>query len=481
MAGPVLHANRAVMATPRVEIYFLPIITPSAERIVELQRYCRTVLHVETAVLPTFRPSLTAWDPAVREWSAEALADQVIEHEETRLRDARVVVIGITADDLRSDREGWVFGWRTIAGVALASYAHLAPDDRSPEDADAILRTRLRRIVTRYIGLLHHNLPTTPDKTSVLSARVDRLDDLDTMRDDLQEAGFLKPRPAAEYRGPVDLATGIYVRRDADLALDDAPRVVFERTYRSNDTTLRWLPFGVGTNHSYGSFLIGDAPTLSYIHLVMPNGSRVNFRRVSPGTGHLGSTFINDDGPSVYLHSRMSWKDGWLLDLPDGSSYRYPACSPKNPKGCTMSGYRDKDGHEIRMSFNAAGDLARIETEHHHTLDFHYDANGRIALAWDDGGKWTTYEYDARGRLTKAVHWTGTIRQYTYDEQNRMIRASDGTATETMAYDAQGRCSRYERSRVVFVARGGRPIERGETFMFDYNASPEADRPHAGR
>ncbi len=70
-------------------------------------------------------------------------------------------------------------------------------------------------------------------------------------------APSISPRYQATDGDPVDLSTGLYVRKTIDLALGDAVPIVFSRTYRTRDSRPR--PFGVGTNHSYGSFLRSSA------------------------------------------------------------------------------------------------------------------------------------------------------------------------------------------------------------------------------
>src|SRR5205809_7022471 len=84
MSLSVVVRGRSQHSEPRVDVYFVPISIVS-DHIAELQEYCRTVLHLETAVLPVFTPNLTAWKAGSTQWSAAALAEQIIEREEERL------------------------------------------------------------------------------------------------------------------------------------------------------------------------------------------------------------------------------------------------------------------------------------------------------------------------------------------------------------------------------------------------------------
>jgi YD repeat-containing protein len=454
-------------------VFLVPVSAP-LERLTELQRYYRDALHLNVQILPPFEPSLRSWDAQQRRWSAEAVVEELLEREAPRLRGGgSMAIIAITGDDIASKRDGWVFGWWTASRVSLISYARMDPRRYKQEGDDALLSTRLRRMVTRYIGRSYFDLPIVDDPASPMYSKMVSVAALDAVSDDLMTAGFLNRRPLLDVSQPVSLSTGIFVRRDVDFVLEDTPRVVFERSYRSNDSQPR--PFGLGSNHSYGKFLVGDAPVLSYVDLILEDGARVHYRRTSPGTGHADAVFIHDATPSQYLNSRLSWKGaGWLIEMRDGSSYQFPACSPDALKPCTMSGYADQYGRRIAITFDARNNPVRIETERHHKLDLQYDEQGRVVLAWDDGDRWMTYRYDGQGRLSRVDHSTGYAGQYTYDADGHMLAFTDGTVTEAMAYDRQGHCVGFERTQITHRDASGATLQRRDVLAFAYVADQGA-------
>ena len=61
-------------------------------------------------------------------------------------------------------------------------------------------------------------------------------------------APHVAPTHAATDGDPIDLATGLYIRRTVDLVLMDGTPLILTRTYRNRDSQSR--PFGIGTNHS---------------------------------------------------------------------------------------------------------------------------------------------------------------------------------------------------------------------------------------
>ena len=461
----LFHSQDSRTPAQRDGVYLVPMSVPP-ERSAGLQRYYHEVLHLDVQVLPPFSPSLAAWSADRRQWSAEAVAGELIEREEDRLRSGRVVVIAITDDDIASKRDGWVFGWWTAARVGIVSSARMDPRWNRQDADENLLRTRLRRMVTKYIGRSYLDMALTSDPTSPLYDRISSVSALDAMSDDLVAAGFLSGRPLIDAVIPVSLSTGIYVHRDVDFALEDTPRVALERTYRSNDRQSR--PFGLGANHSYGQFLTGEEP-LTSVDLNLEDGGRVHYRPMLEAGRWV---LVHDATPSRFLNSHLTWKGSdWLLELSNGSSYRFPSCDPAAKKVCTVSGYKDPNGREIRMTFDARGNLAKLESEHRHTIEFIYDDHDRVVLGWDDSGRWSTYAYDAPGRLIKTEYSVGVTKEYAYDDHDRLVRYTDGAVTESMAYDGQGRCSQFERQRLVYTDAAGHRFERLERFAMAYGAT----------
>jgi hypothetical protein len=80
----------------------------------------------------------------------------------------------------------------------------------------------------------------------------------------------------------VSLATGEFIYEKTDLALPDTIPLTFSRTYQNADSHSR--SFGIGATDSYDIFMIGDKNPYTYQELVLPNGARVRFDRISSGT-----------------------------------------------------------------------------------------------------------------------------------------------------------------------------------------------------
>jgi YD repeat-containing protein len=294
------------------------------------------------------------------------------------------------------------------------------------------------------------------------------------------------PTYAAMDGDPVDLSTGLYVRTTVDLVLVDTIPVVFARTYRNRDSRSR--AFGIGTNHSFGTFLVGDAATFSYVDLILADGGRIHFRRTSDGIGFTDAIFEHTGTPTEYQDSYLFWEDGgWTIQLADGGAYTYPACSPWLNKPCTVSSYRDSDGNEVRMRHDRRMNLIRIEAQHGAAIDLAYDREDRIVLARSTYGQQVRYEYDGQGRLVRVTNADGSKTAYGYDEHHQMIQVDEAGLSVTNTFDDAGRCVVNDVRTEVLDDLGGTQTRR-DVFKFAYTVdgtgritATEVERPTGRR
>jgi hypothetical protein len=208
----------------------------------------------------------------------------------------------------------------------------------------------------------------------------------------------------ATDRDPVDLNTGLYVLEDDDLVVEDTLPIRFTRVYRNRDTRLR--SFGIGTSHSYDLFLAGDSSTFRYVDLIMPDGGRIHYARISPGTGYVDGKFEHTTSPTEFYKSRLEWNgNGWDINLQDGSSYSFSAChSAKRPGQCGMISYQDPHGRVLKITRDSAGNIIHIVTSSKRGIKFTNDRENRITRARRHFGRvinLVSYQYDDLGRLVK--------------------------------------------------------------------------------
>ena len=285
-----------------------------------------------------------------------------------------------------------------------------------------------------------------------------------------QSAPGVAARPGSNAKAgdPVDLGTGLYERSSTDIIILGALPITLKRTYRNRDPQLR--PFGIGTNHLYDWFLVGDDQQFKWIEIVLEDGGTIHYKRISPGTGVHDGVFEHVSSPTPFYKSRLKWNgSGFDVTLLDSSIYSFGVCGSTDPRNCGIVGYRDPAGRKLRMLREpSTGNLKTVLDSNNAGIEFKYDANSRIKEAKVAGSNLSvTYEYDNQGRLRRVknagivevrsplpklenmlpgsqhfqvpdtrVAWT----EYGYDAAHNMISVKDSTGFELInEYDAKNR------------------------------------------
>ena len=245
--------------------------------------------------------------------------------------------------------------------------------------------------------------------------------------------------PASECGDPVDTATGLFVYTRTDFIIPDTLPINFTRTYRQQDSVAR--PFGIGASHSYEMFLVGATWPYTFVDLILPDGGRVHYDRVSPGTSFSDAIYEHTGSPSDFYKSRIRWVGGWELKLTDGTTYNFPDGENQVvPQKAALIGVRDRNGNSLTLTRNTDGDLTRITTPNGRWLEFTYDTSHRITKAKDNIGREIVYAYTS-GRLSQVTELNLGTTKYTYDTSNRMLTVEDprGIVYVTNQYDTSGR------------------------------------------
>lgn len=246
---------------------------------------------------------------------------------------------------------------------------------------------------------------------------------------------------------PVDCATGLFLHERTDLALADTLPIEVRRTYRPRDSRSR--SFGIGANLGYDMFMVGDINPWTYQELILPDGARIRFNRISAGTSYSDAVYEHTQSPTRYHGARLEWASGgpgpWKMTLKDGTVLWFPdSMNSSNPRAATPLRLQDRYGNALDFTRDGVGNLTRIASPNGRWVDFTYDAGNRITQARDLLGRTVTYAYDATGRLISVTDPKGGVEQYTYDSEHRMltVKKPNGNIMVTNVYDANGRVSK---------------------------------------
>ena len=243
---------------------------------------------------------------------------------------------------------------------------------------------------------------------------------------------------------PVDLSSGLFVCSKTDLVLPDVLPLGLTRTYRPRDTRSR--AFGIGTSHSFDTFIVGTTFPYTFVDIVLPDGKRIHYDRISPGTGFEDAVYENTAGPAGFHKSRVSWNgNGYNLALSDGTVFTFrEGFEAVRPGQAGLLKVQDRNGNTVNITRDSAGNVTEVTSPNGRFIDFTYDASNRITQATDNIGRTIIYTYDASGRLWKVTDPANGVTEYSYDAGHRMLTIKDprNIVYLTNEYDTNGRVIR---------------------------------------
>lgn len=225
-----------------------------------------------------------------------------------------------------------------------------------------------------------------------------------------------------------------------DVYVAGAMPLAFTRTYRTlDDWSYRTKIYLMDV---YDPSLWGTRNPYTYLEWDLPDGLRLPYKRISPGTGFEDAVYETEAHIPIFGGSRIAWNGmGWDLSLVDGATYLSPeAYSAARPLQASLVGIFDRDGNEVRLKRESNGNLVRIESPGGGWIRITYSEN-RIIRVENNSGDKVDYDYDRSIRLRRTTNSQGITRDYAYDAQNRLLKVADSKAGVLLeaAYDSAGK------------------------------------------
>lgn len=163
------------------KIYFVPLGDFPSDAVAKLVVHYRDKYGLTIETLPA-----VPLDPV----AINANRDQLIAEEAVALmkdanlelvNDPKAILIGLTNVDMYIAKYDWqfTFSWRQEGRYAVVSGARMNLGSPAPQ-ADKV-ESRLRKMVTKNIGILYYRLPQSDDRRSVLYKSVGGISELDQM------------------------------------------------------------------------------------------------------------------------------------------------------------------------------------------------------------------------------------------------------------------------------------------------------------
>lgn len=180
--------DRAMPAPPEsVDLYLLPIGEVPSDLMEQMALRLRRRFPIPLTVLPATALDQTAYDDRRSQAVADSLIASVAGQYASLLREADARIIAITASDMYIRTERWAFAF-SLRGVnnqvAVVSYARLRPDLFGNAPDEVLLQSRLRKMITKDIGIMCYGFPVSQSPRSVLYGSIGGTDELDVMTED---------------------------------------------------------------------------------------------------------------------------------------------------------------------------------------------------------------------------------------------------------------------------------------------------------
>jgi predicted Zn-dependent protease len=166
-------------------IYFVPIGDAPTAEINDLASHYREKFKLDVQVLPAIKVSETDVDTRRGQLVAENLVQTML-HFSDRIH-GNDVLIGITSEDMypRSQQWQFCFGWRVAdSRAAVVSTARMDLHYPGEPAGEATLRNRLRKVVTKDIGILFYHKSLSSNPRSVLYDKILGIEELDYASED---------------------------------------------------------------------------------------------------------------------------------------------------------------------------------------------------------------------------------------------------------------------------------------------------------
>lgn len=181
------HAGTAQKQLTRVPgksaatVFFVPLGDVRSVSLQELVKFYKQKYGLVIQTLPALQLERGALDRQRRQLIAEELIEFMKRGYPNHAANPRVILIGITEYDMYIRKYSWAFGftYRAENRFAVVSSARMNPIILGRPADPVLLQTRLRKMITKNLGILYFHLPQSNDPSSVLYRSILGIDDLD--------------------------------------------------------------------------------------------------------------------------------------------------------------------------------------------------------------------------------------------------------------------------------------------------------------
>jgi predicted Zn-dependent protease len=401
-------------------------------------------------VLPSIPVPEWARDEARHQIVAEELIEAMRRAYPQQAATPDSILIGVTDEDIYIAELDWefAFNFRETHQTAVISTARLNPVYYGRLAAPAVLETRLRKLLSKNIGISFYGLNLSSDPGSVLYNEIWNMETLDAMgedysvrdaktrRDVAHEAGDpcftvrhyyspKKQRTSSAYltgcsstHGETDLEVldiylhyGLLLSRRTDFYLPAALPLELSRVIRTQDSRSR--AFGIGGNHNLNIWPVGNKWPFTWMDLILEDGGRYHYRRSNWGASYWDAVYAIEPTINDFYSSYVTWNwPGWKLVRQDGRTYFFPdGGSVQRPEQGALIGVQDARGNALRLQRASTGNLLSASSGIA-WVHFQYDSHYRMTEARDNTGREVLYRYSSEGCLEEVEDAEHRVTKY---------------------------------------------------------------------
>lgn len=169
------------------KVFFVPIGSFPDDQLDALVRFYHQSYNLDIAVLKNLSLDESAHDSSRQQYVAEKLCDSLRSSFPEFSDNPSQILIGFTTEDIYPLTNNWrfAFGWRkTGTGTAVVSTARMSLPYRGEGLSFNVPETRLRKMVTKDIGILYYGLPQNRNPKSVLYNQILGIEELDAVSEE---------------------------------------------------------------------------------------------------------------------------------------------------------------------------------------------------------------------------------------------------------------------------------------------------------
>ena len=476
------------------QIYLVPIGDTTPLISASLLQYYRGKYGLMLDVLPSIPVPEWARDEARHQVVAEELIEAMRRAYPQQAATPDSILIGVTDEDMYIAELDWefAFNFRETHQTAVISTARLNPVYYGRTAAPALLETRLRKLLSKNIGISFYGLNLSADPGSVLYDEVWNMETLDAMGEDYsvrdararrdvtleggdpcfavrhyysskkQRTDLADLNGCSSTHGESDLEVlniylryGLLMSRRTDFYLPGRLPLELSRVVRTQDSRSR--AFGIGGNHSLNIWPVGNKWPFTWMDLILEDGGRYHYRRSNWGVGYWDAVYAVEPTITDFSSSYVTWNwPGWKLVRQDGRTYFFPdGGGVQRPEQGALIGVQDAWGDTLRLQRESTGNLVSASSGIG-SVRFQYDSHYRMTEARDSTGHEVLYRYSAEGCLEEVEDAEHHLTKYGHEGTRcPTSMAIDGRLVWTAQFDKEDRVTKLE------LANGG-------TYEFTY-------------